>query len=385
MGGAPILERLEISGGKKHMSTAVEAISDSGVAAAVHAEIAARVYARDRFYSRPLERSVHAELARPQFRSQFLVSRAGGVARACVMARVSPYMKDGAGMPIGLLSSFEAQDDPCSTELLFREALRVLGDEGIRTVIGPLAGDTWHSYRLNIGPWHDTPFLMEPYNPPNYPELWENAGFRVRERYHSKRVDDVAGLAETLQPKFQKAIDAGYRFEPFARPRFCAELDRIYALSSVAFRNNPFYTRLSRAEFVQLYSGAERFIDPELVQFAVGPDGDDAGFVFSTPDWFRALAAMRGSSGPLASLRFWWQQRTADAVNVKTLAVVPEHRRAGLGAALMYLGYRAAAQRGWSHVNLCLMHDDNVSSRLDGGAGIVFRRYHLYERNGSMT
>ena len=56
-------------------------------------------------------------------------------------------------------------------------------------------GDTWHRHRLNVGPFDDPPFLLEPYNPPYYPEIWEEAGFQVLARYFSKQVDPAAVVA----------------------------------------------------------------------------------------------------------------------------------------------------------------------------------------------
>jgi hypothetical protein len=65
-------------------------------------------------------------------------------------------------------------------------------------------------------------------------------------------------------------------------------------------------------------------------------------------------------------------------VNVKTLGILPEHRRARLSYALAYRVYRRARELGLSRANLCLIRDGNPSGKLDAGRGTELRRYTLY-------
>jgi len=333
-------------------AVAVAAIPGAARAARELNRLRERVYAGDAGYRAPADETVRAELARPRFEAAFLAAGPPERPEAFVAARVSPDLRDDAGRPVGLLGPFEALDRPETTAALLREAARGLRAKGAGQILGPISADTWHAYRVNVGPWDDPPFLLEPRNPPYAAALWENAGFVPFEGYHTKRVDDVAPVAELLGGKIEAAAARGYRFVPYRPERHDEELDRIYAISRVVFADNRLYTEIPRDEFRDLYRGARALIDPECVVFAVDPDGRDAGFVFALPD-------------------------PTGAVNVKTLGVLPEHRRAGLGGALTGLAYRVAVARGLA-VNLCLMHDDNVSSRLDGGRSRVLRRYVLY-------
>jgi GNAT superfamily N-acetyltransferase len=261
---------------------------------------------------------------------------------------------------------------------LFETSIDWLKNAGAGTIVGPMDGDTWHSYRLNVGPHDERPFLLEPYNPPYYPELWERNGFEVLERYYSLRVDDLPGVIRRLEPKARKVLDAGYRLERLRVEHFEDELNRFYELSCRIFAHNFLYSEIPRDRFMKLYSGTRGLIDADLVRFAVAPDGTDAGFLFALPDRFRAVAAMKGSKGLVARLRFLTLRNRTDAVNLKSLGVVSEHRRSGLAAALMHCGYRTALDKGYRRTNLCLILDDNPSGKLDAGLGNVLRRYHLY-------
>ncbi|HEX9670431.1 MAG TPA: GNAT family N-acetyltransferase [Thermoanaerobaculia bacterium] len=340
------------------------------------------VYGGDPRYLVPFRDAELESLRRPEFagRQRLLVAVDGTRRIARLAARLSPALRDDGGRPFGLLGFFEARDDPPAVGALFREAVSWLKDRGAGPIVGPMDGDTWHRYRLNVGPWGEPPFLMEPYNPPYYPALWEANGFRVLEQYLSKRLDDVAGVAARFEPRYRAALAAGYRFEPLRRDRFADELRRLYRLSCEIFRDNRLYSEISEERFLGIYAGFRRLADPDFVTFAVAPDGSDAGFLFGFPDRFRAVAALGGRKGPVAALRFLWARRSpVDTVNLKSLGVVPAHRRSHLASALMACGYRAAREKGLARVNLCLILGGNPSGRLDAGLGQVLRRYHLYQ------
>lgn len=317
------------------------------------------VYKDDAGHVASTRRDVLASLFRPDFAGaqRAWVALEGGRSAARIVARRSPTLRDGSGLPYGMLGFFEALPGSAdAVTRLFETSIAWLWETGAGAVIGPMDGDTWHRHRLNAGPWDDPPFLLEPWNPPYYPALWEANGFTVLERYLSKRVD--AGLvADFLEPKRQAALAAGYRLRRLDSKRFRDELRTIYSISVRIFARNFLYTDISEQEFFALYAGARGLLDPDLVWFAKSPEGEDVGFLFAYPDGFRG--------------------RT-DAVNMKTVGVLPEHRRAGLGAALMGQGHRIAREKGYPFANHCLFREGNPSGEMDGGTGRVMRKYHLY-------
>lgn len=341
------------------------------------------VYRDDPGYAAPTRKDVLASLFRPDFTGaqRAWVALEGDRPTARIVARRSPTLRDENGLPFGMLGFFEAlSGSEEAVARLFEAAVAWLRQTGAGAVIGPMDGDTWHRHRLNVGPWDDPPFLLEPWNPPYYPALWESHGFTVLERYLSKRVD--AGLvADFLEPKRQAALAAGYRLRRLDPKRFREELRTIYSISVRIFARNFLYTDIPEEELLALYGGARSLLDPDLVWFAQtasGGGGEDVGFLFAFPDRFRAVAAMRGRRDPLALLRFFLHRNAADAVNMKTVGVLPEHRRAGLGAALMGQGHRIAREKGYRFANHCLFREGNPSGEMDGGTGRVMRQYHLY-------
>lgn len=337
------------------------------------------VYRDDPLWCAPMQDAVEAGLNSPTFAGaqRLFLAEDDGHPAARVCARRVDLLPDAAGKPYGALGFFEALDRPDAVRLLFRTALDWLRASGAGSVLGPIDGDTWHRYRVNIGPHDSPPFLMEPYNPRYYAALWEGSGFRPFASYCSKRVTDVSAVLSRFEPRARRVLRNGYQLRPLNPDRFEQELDLLYDLSCRTFSGNLFYTEIPRDEFHALYADVRSLLDPDLVWFARAPDGTDAGFVFALPDRFREVAAMRGGRGPLAKLRF--HRNDVQAVNIKTLGVTPPYRRTGLASALMYQAYSQGLEKGYRQANLCLMIDGNASARMDAGLGEVFRRYVLYQ------
>jgi GNAT superfamily N-acetyltransferase len=329
---------------------------------------------------RPKRESIATGIWRARFAERQWVglARRNDRPAARVVARISPDLKDDAGRALGLLGYFEAHDDREAVTALLDAAVAWLRAEGAATIVGPMDGDTWHRYRFNVGPWDEPPFLMEPHQPAYYGPLWEAYGFQALEGYYSKRVDDIFGASARLEPVRSRVESQGYRLRTYQPDRYEEELRLLYDLSLEIFAGNYLYSPIDWDEFRKLYDPVRRLIVPELLWFAYAPDGTPAGFLFGTVDWQEAAARASRRSGLAAALTFLWNKRRARAVNLKSLGVVARYRRSGLGAALMYEGYRVAFTRGYRRANLCLIRDGNPSGDLDGGLGKIMRRYVLY-------
>ena len=318
------------------------------------------VYLDDPFqpYCQP-DRTV-ASLSRPEFaelQRPMLALNDSDRPVARLAARISPSLTDRDGHPLGMISFFEALNEPAATRQLFSAAFDYFQSCGIRTVIGPIDGDTWHKYRLNAGPYDTPPFLFEPYNPPYYPALWEASGFDHLQSYHSKSVTDLPPILPVMQRYFDRAFHNGYRFRNFDIDQFDAELDLLYALSCRIFAGNFLYTAIPSDEFKALYTVAKPLIIPDLCWFAFDSHNQPVGFLFAFPEPSR---------------------QPADTINMKTVGTVPECRGAGVAATLMYLGYQNGVARNLTRANLCLFADGNPSGQMDAGAGTLSRRYTLY-------
>ena len=344
-------------------------------------DLPGRVYRGDRNYCAVPRASVAMGVDRGKYRDRqrVLMATDGKLCVARLVARLSPTLVDSSGRCLGTVGFFEAENRPDAVHELLAEAVDWLRSCGALTIVGPMDGDTWHGYRMNVGPFDAASFLMEPYNKPYYPELWESFGFRAVEHYFSKQLDDVARAVPRFEPILQRVLSRGYTIRRLDTGRFREELEILYGLSKRIFADSPFYEDISLADFMALYEPAKPVAGTYSIYLACSPAGREVGFLFALPDYHRAVAAMRGRRGPMARLRFLTGRRHAVAVNLKSLGVLREHRATGLGAALVCHAYKTMLRRGLRKANLCLIREGNPSGRLDAGQGRVLRRYVLYQ------
>ncbi len=341
-----------------------------------------RIYKDDPHYCPPFDGSLERELRRAEFVDRqriFLVRRAEEVV-GCAVVRRSQSLEL-AAKSVATVGNFESLDDEEAVSRLLTRATGWAIDEGSQVVVGPMNGDTWHRYRWNVGPFDERPYLKEPYNPPYYPDLWKKAGFEVIQGYYSQRVEDLEGARRHHQPRWARSRALGYRLDPMTPKSLERDLDRVYEMVRVIFSKGFLYTSISRRDFGELYEGSEVLLDGDTCFFVVGPNGEDAAFSFCFPDYFEAVQAMEGKKNLWAKLKFL-ANRKKHRANIKTVGVMPEHRRKGLMSAMSYQYFDAMIEKGFKEATICLIMDGNPSTAIDAGLGRELRRYELYQWAG---
>jgi GNAT superfamily N-acetyltransferase len=205
------------------------------------------------------------------------------------------------------------------------------------------------------------PFLLEPRNPWDFVAAWQQAGFSELSHYSSSLIGLAGGstVSSLVKSRMERA---GVKVRRLDSARYEDELRRIYAISLKSFSENFLYTPLDEAAFLESYGKIRGWVDPDLV-FIAERGATPCGFVFGSPD---LEAAARGEK---------------PAVIVKTLAVDPEARCAGLGSLLVDEIHLAAASKGYTEAIHALQHQSNSSLRITGRhQGRVFRRYALFSK-----
>lgn len=254
------------------------------------------------------------------------------------------------GLRTAAVGGFSCKSAARGQELLDRTAA-LLGEEGYRALIGPMDGDTWHRYRLVMASDGSPPFALEPVSGPHDLEAFQAAGFKAISNYASSygRLDEAIGEDAVELPDISVASWDGRDTEGL--------VDRLFAMSAARFAGNHFYKAIDRAAFLKLYQPVLPLIDPRLVLFAQGADGQPVGFLFGLPDRLE-------SAEP-------------STVILKTYA----SGQRGVGRLLADSFHRQALALGYRFVIHALMHSQNVSLERSERYGTrVFRRYALMGR-----
>ena len=275
----------------------------------------------------------------------------------CV-ALINPRLAEADGTPYGQIGWFEATDESAARRVL-DAALAWLAERGCRTALGPMHGSTWHSYRFVTESGDTPPFLLEPSNPPTYPRWWQAHGFLPVAPAYLSSVQDNQAAIELLATGRRAAEERGYRVEHAALGDLSLVLRRVYQMSTEAFRDNPLYSDISWDEFAALYEGIERVLEPTLIHWLRGPDGEVVGFGFGLRD----LTA----PAPVRSI-------------FKSMAIAPAHQGKGLASALFHEQAVQAVRLGCPVGVRALMAEGNRSFATGRKLNDVVRRYALFSR-----
>ena len=265
-------------------------------------------------------------------------------------ARITVYL-DGPiwdKAPSATLGGFSCQSAEAGKDIL-KQALSFIRTQGHHQVIGPMDGDTWHSYRFVTQTDESPLFLLEPNAKPHCLEVFKQCGFTQISNYFSARVP-IAKTAMTAPP-----ATPDFTIEPWDGTDPEDFFGQVYDLSCRAFSQNAFYKPIARQDFLAMFMPMIPMLKPELIFFARRPDQTLAGFLFGTPNY---------AEGP-----------KPDSVILKTYASLAK----GAGQHLAFAFHKAAANLGYETAIHALIHDDNLSALRSASEGAdVFRRYGLF-------
>lgn len=268
-------------------------------------------------------------------------------------AKVSVYLDapDWSGERAASFGQFSCRSADAGADVL-SSAIAYVKTNDLRRIIGPMDGDTWHSYRF-VTQTDDSPaFMLEPTHSDLPVEVCKAAGFEPISEYFSARVslDETAGSTPPdVQDLYVEQWDGKDPEELF---------QQVYGLSIAAFSKNAFYKPVTLDVFLQMYMPVLPVLKKELIFFARTPTGKLAGFLFAIPNY---------AEGP-----------TPKTVILKTYASLQK----GAGQLLAHAFHTSARDLGYETAIHALIHNDNLSAVRSAAEGAqVFRRYTLFGLN----
>jgi hypothetical protein len=235
-----------------------------------------------------------------------------------------------------------------SGRALLEQTVGRLRVEGFGATIGPMDGDTWHSYRLVWESDGSPPFAMEPTSGPHDKQAFLASGFAPISEYVSARalLADAVGEPAPAVP--------GVTIATWDGQNAARLVESMFEMSLAAFARNRFFKPIGHDAFLELYRPVMPLVDPRLVLFAYDSNGRLVGFLFGLPD------RLQGASPTTAIL--------------KTYA----SRAHGVGRMLADHFHRRALDLGFREVVHALMQVDNASLARSGmHEARIFRRYAL--------
>lgn len=253
--------------------------------------------------------------------------------------------------------SFECIDDQQVALFVVRTITKLAEDIGVSTVIGPMEGSTWNSYRFSDS--NALPnFFMEPFHHDYYGTLLEKCGFSPLYNYVSNLDTALNYNPERIIEYEAYLTNQGARLRTLNTDILESELKRIGEFSNDAFRKNELFTHLDPELFSAKYISLSNYFDPALILILEDSAGCIQGISFSIKDY---------------------SDSKGETLIIKSLARRPNAPFRGLGGYLTEKTYEAAVQLGYKRVIHAFMITDNHSVKMSQDyTGQNFKTYTLY-------
>jgi len=239
------------------------------------------------------------------------------------------------------LGNYQCIDDDSVVDKLFEKAKQFAKAKGYQKLIGPINGNTWHSYRFST---KKTPtFFLEHHHKSYYLKQWKKAGFKPHAEYFTfqeslgkyipnhKNLNWLADKPQ-LSVRHFNVVDAG------------RDLSLLHQFCSEAFSNNLLYTPINESAFKALYQPILPYLKNDFIDLVIEQNGDVetvVGFLFAVEDIYEPTRLI-----------------------VKTIARKPGETYKGLAHFLAERLLLKAANKGYQKLLHAYMESQNKSVKM---------------------
>ncbi|MDD2731684.1 MAG: GNAT family N-acetyltransferase [Candidatus Pacebacteria bacterium] len=247
---------------------------------------------------------------------------------------------------------FESSNEPEIFNLLWNE-LKILAKKlGASLIKGPINGSIWHQYRTVKESNGSTFFKSEVISETYYYDFLRSRKPKLVIDYYSAYREKFSAIINAGKPSYEKLSDYGFSIQ-VAKNASETDLQQIASLSRKIFNANWGFTDLSDEEFLQLYS-AEKLESHLSKLYLLRKGSDIVGF----------SNILKGDESTLI---------------FKTIGVLPEYHRLGLGNALAFKAHLDAERDGIKKMIYALIKEDNNIKNFPKDDAVIFRKYSAFE------
>jgi hypothetical protein len=293
-----------------------------------------------------------------------------------IMARLMVYQKN---QDTGYIGYFESDNDYKYVKAILDHSLQWFREKQVKKIWVPIDFDTWHRYRFMVSGFDEPRFISEPYNKEYYSDFFCRYGFKVLKTYYTKTIVDTEKAMKRLKIKYDKCLGLGYSIRKMNTNKFDYEMRKLFELSLQIFKDNFGYSPIIYDEFINLYAKLKPIIRPEYLLFGLDKYGTEVAFLFGYPTILSVSNSKFFTIKLLDYFKYLVDPYMSRTFNIKSMGVLENHRNTHLSTALIYAAHINSINHGCNKINHCLMIEGNLSTGFDTGAGVVSRKYELYE------
>lgn len=183
------------------------------------------------------------------------------------------------------LGFFESENNEEAVSLLLQKAEETARAQRCCRIVGPVDTSFFIRYRFKVSCFDHT-YTGEPCNKEYYAALWQKAGYEISEKYYSNhyRIVERSHSNPFYASRLAGKLQEGYRIVSPTKETVDSALNEVYDLLIELYRDFPAYKRITREEFVSLYSYLKRLIRYPMVKMAYYQE-QAVGFFISIPDY----------------------------------------------------------------------------------------------------
>jgi GNAT superfamily N-acetyltransferase len=289
------------------------------------------------------------------------------------------------GTKTGYFGLYESVNDPGVAAALFKAAKDWARWRGLDTLLGPMNLSTNYEVGLLVEGFDSDPYVMMPYNPRFYGELFEACGMKK-----AKDLFAWERSARTAPPeRFMRIADKIKAHEEITirsanLKDFATEAERIKEIYNAAWEKNWGFVPMTSAEFDKLAKDLKQMLVPDLAVIAEHR-GEPVAFSLTVPDYNQALKKVNGRLTrfglPIGLAKLLWHARKIDRVRLIALGVKTGWRRRGLDAVLIVEAIRRANALGYAggEVSWTLEDNDLINRAIEASGCTKTKVYRVYE------
>jgi GNAT superfamily N-acetyltransferase len=318
--------------------------------------------------------------------AEYFLARRGGRVVGRITAQVNHAFNDHQKKNWGWYGFLEFEDDQEVLEALLEAAADWLRARGKERMVGPACFAMNDESGILIEGFELRPMIVQPWNPPYYPQRMEQAGM-------TKAMDllmwnlEVLDRAKVLPVIFELAekvqSEHGIRVRPMRRRQLRKDMDSFAAVYNSAWSKNWDFVPFSKKDLDAYAQELHLVFDKHWFMIAEKEDtGEVVGMAITVPDVNQVLAQMKGRLLPLGWWKFLTKGKRMDRVRVGFLGVKPEYQHTGVAAKLYVEHFNAAAVRPQTGGEMGWILETNTAMNrgMEAMGGRVVKRYRVYER-----
>ncbi len=237
---------------------------------------------------------------------------------------------------------------------LFELLENVARNKGYTTLVGPVNYCTWMSYRWAISNF-DMRLFPDCTNPPYYPEIVRQLGYKELFTYRSAHIDMNNPLYEIGEEMLEQKIKEGFEFKLFENDEVFDLSREVYDISIDAFKGSHLYSDIPYEYFKEVYLTWVKGL--EICMFIAYYEGEPVGYVF-------------GYDNPI------------DHTFIsKTSAVKKEYQKHKVYVALLYLGCKYVMDKGYKDMVYHFQCEQKGTfKRFDENVESMEKRYAVFAK-----